>query len=115
MQNNEDQEEGVHLTPTYVLMLNDMRDAHSEHLVPVACFKSLDEIFQFLKAQHVGSYSDGVDGECGHYGGGVAWNKVYRAGGPLEWFNPPTLPDGDDCPPLWEWNRYQQCVIEVTD
>ncbi len=96
----------------YILLLNDMRAAHSEQLDPVVRADTLEQLFQFIKSEKVESYTDGKDGESGYYGNGVAYNKAYRAGGPLEWCNPITF-ESAVCPPLEEWNRYAQHVIRV--
>ncbi len=61
----------------YLLKLNDMRSPQVEIMQPIGIFESLDQIHRFLHAEEVSAYKDGQ------------WNKRYRQGGPLEWFNPP--------------------------
>jgi hypothetical protein len=60
-----------------VLMLNDMRAAQIENLSLVAFAESAEELEDFVRAELVPPYRDGH------------WGKMFRAGGPLEWFNPP--------------------------
>jgi hypothetical protein len=55
-----------------------MRASRVEALSEVAFANTREELVEFLGEQHVGHYRDDD-----------RWNKVYRKGGPLEWFNPP--------------------------
>lgn len=61
----------------WLLRLNDMRAAQIEILGTVAVASSREALVAFLDAEAVEPYRDGQ------------WNKSYRAGGPLEWCNPP--------------------------
>jgi len=83
----------------WVLFLNDMRACHSEDLTPVARSDDPEKLVAFLKDERVEPYQDptGLPAEepstepssfaykvnPGH------WHKVFRRGGPLEWFNDP--------------------------
>jgi hypothetical protein len=62
--------------PTHVLMLNDMRCAHVEALV-IAAEGPADALEAMVNTESVATYRDG------------RYRKSFRAGGPLEWFNPP--------------------------
>lgn len=62
----------------YVLFLNDMRFARFEDTEPVAQAEVREELEQFLERERVPNYMDG------------SWEKCYRQGGPLEWYNPPS-------------------------
>jgi len=61
----------------WVLLLNDMRSPNIENLSIVGRAETREQIEQFLASEKVDGYNDG------------RWGKSYRAGGPLEWFNPP--------------------------
>ena len=50
--------------PIYVLLLNDMRSAQSESVIPAVRSTTLEALFELLKSERVDAYSDGVDGEC---------------------------------------------------
>lgn len=61
----------------WFLQLNDMRSPKVERLSLVAYSEHRDALLKFLDDQMSEPYVDGH------------WRKVYRQGGPLEWFNPP--------------------------
>lgn len=61
----------------WILCLNDMRAPQVEILRPVCRAETREQLDDFIERERVASYSDGH------------WNKNYRRGGPLEWFNPP--------------------------
>jgi hypothetical protein len=61
----------------FVLQLNPMR-SNAENVVPVARAKTREELEAFIARERVEPYV--TDGQ---------WHKVFRAGGPLEWFNAP--------------------------
>lgn len=61
----------------WVLLLNDMRAPKVEILSPVVRADTREALEAFLKREEVEAYTDG------------RWGKVYRKGGPLEWFNRP--------------------------
>lgn len=61
----------------FVLMLNDMRSSNIENLKPVVRAETAEEIESFLERETVDNYRDD------------RWSKVYKQGGPLEWYNPP--------------------------
>lgn len=102
----------------YLLLLNDMRNAKSEDLQPVARADTLDSLWAFVRGEHVeGGYQDaneniqeekppgpdtGPFGSC--HGANTTWAKGFKKGGPLEWFN---LPNGIDmsvdAAPTLEW------------
>lgn len=61
----------------FVLVLNPMR-GQVERGVPVARAETIAALEEFIKRETVEPYKDGQ------------WHKVFRAGGPLEWYNPPS-------------------------
>lgn len=61
---------------TFVLVLNDMRAPQIEMGTEVCRAETAQEIADLLESEAVDPYQDGQ------------WGKKYRAGGPLEWFNP---------------------------
>lgn len=67
----------------YVLVLNDMRSSQIE--IPAEVMRSTDRqrLVDLLESERVENYQDGP------------WHKVFRCGGPLEWFNPPSA-TGED-------------------
>lgn len=65
----------------WILLLNDMRSAHFEHLEPVACAETREALEAFVARERVPGYQDG------------RWAKSFRQGGPLEWYNQPRLED----------------------
>jgi hypothetical protein len=67
----------------WVLCLNDMRASNIENLQPVCRADTREQLESLLHREAVEPYRDGQ------------WGKSFRAGGPLEWFNPPFA--GDDC------------------
>lgn len=70
----------------YVLVLNDMRMSQVEIRVPVCRAESCEELEELLNRERVPDYV--------HDDGSKKWLKVYRQGGPLEWFNPPWPDEG---------------------
>jgi len=58
-------------------MLNDMRSDHVEVLQPVFRAKTKAALLGLLAVERVPFYTDGQ------------WSKVFRQGGPLEWYNLP--------------------------
>ncbi len=74
-------------TSCFGLVLNPMHGRMEEQrMVAVADRKS--ELESLLTTERVDAYKDDN------------WSKVYRSGGPLEWFNPPTFADHAD-----EWGH----------
>lgn len=69
----------------FVLRLNRMA-GKSEYSDPAARAETREDLEAFLQREQVEPYYDGH------------WHKTFRAGGPLEWFNPP------------EWNT-ERCGI----
>lgn len=63
----------------YMLRLNRMTDAKCEWMTDVAYADTKEQLLAFLDRERVEYYQDDQ------------WGKVYRKGGPLEWFNPPTF------------------------
>ncbi len=61
----------------YVLLLNDMRAANIENGTAVYWCRTPEPLVQLLESEKVDPWQDG------------GWNKAFRQGGPLEWFNPP--------------------------
>ncbi len=70
----------------WVLRLNDMRDDHFEDLRPAFRADTREELVALVERERVPGYRDG------------RWGKNFRAGGPLEWFNPPSPRFGEECP-----------------
>ena len=64
-----------------ILYLNDMRSPQIEMLRHVVKAATKEELKAFLARERVESYRDG------------RWGKVFREGGPLEWFNEPWAHD----------------------
>jgi len=58
-------------------MLNDMRASNIENMSPVCRAESHNALLALIDREKVEPYRDG------------RWGKVFRAGGPLEWYNPP--------------------------
>lgn len=65
----------------WILRLNDMRAPRIEQVEPVAKAQNPDALVALMHRERVESYTDGK------------WNKEFRRGGPLEWYNPPFFPD----------------------
>lgn len=72
----------------YVLMLNDMREPHIENLRAVKVSNDRAELAKFVTDEKVPPYRS----EGGQHG----WSKVFREGGPLEWFNAPHTLEADN-------------------
>jgi hypothetical protein len=76
-----------------------MRTNHFEDLQPVARAETREELEELVRRETVESYTDTVDREFFHESdciagastpqSGYKYNKVFRKGGPLEWYNPP--------------------------
>ena len=66
------------MSDTWVLLLNDMRSAQVEILQPVYRADSKEKLISCLEAE-----------SCKAYRTDNRWNKMFKCGGPLEWFNPP--------------------------
>lgn len=60
-----------------ILLLNDIRLADLNDLVPVARADTEDEMYDFIESEIVNKYIDGMH------------TKYFRKGGPLEWYRPP--------------------------
>lgn len=71
----------------WILVLNDMRASNVENIRPVAKAETEELLLAFLEAEKVEGYQDGQ------------WAKVFRQGGPLEWYNPP-----------WDGSRHFQDI-----
>lgn len=80
-------------TRVYALVLNMMRD-RMERADVVAIASGVDELKAFEAGERVAPYSD--QGTSGFDGFGQTFHKVYRQGGPLEWYNPPPSMDSAD-------------------
>lgn len=63
----------------YVLLLNNMQSSQVEIMTPIARAETKEELVALIEREKVDCYTDGK------------WRKSYRAGGPLEWYNPPTF------------------------
>jgi len=73
----------------WILNMNDMRSAHVEEKSPAFKAETRQQLIDFMARERVESYRDGK------------WGKVFRVGGPLEWFNEP-----------YEW-QLERDLIEV--
>jgi hypothetical protein len=64
----------------WLLQLNDMRGDHPSALTAVGRASSMDALNKFVARERAPEpYQDGE------------WTKHFKAGGPLEWFNPPAV------------------------
>jgi hypothetical protein len=73
----------------WILRLNDMRDDHFESLRPAFRAETREALVALVERETVpGGYTT-HDGR---------WGKTFRAGGPLEWYNPPSPSFGEPCP-----------------
>jgi hypothetical protein len=61
----------------FILQLNDIRSPKYETLTPVARADSVQELIQLMELEKVERYFEDP------------WNKDFRKGSSLEWFNPP--------------------------
>ena len=68
----------------WILFLNDMRSFHVEDLRAVGWAETREALEAVLASEKVEPYRDGQ------------WYKAFRAGGPLEWCNPPLGFDMDE-------------------
>jgi hypothetical protein len=64
----------------YILQLNPIT-SNAEHVVPVARAETREELLALLQREKVEPYREPADSH--------RWYKVYRKGGPLEWYNDP--------------------------
>ena len=60
----------------WILQLTPMT-SNAENVVPIFRGATREALEAFMDAESVEPYTDGQ------------WHKVFRQGGPLEWFNPP--------------------------
>lgn len=68
----------LHQVKIYKLVLNDMRSPKIEHTEIAAVATTPRALTEFMEREREPeSYSDGT------------WGKVFRKGGPLEWYNSP--------------------------
>lgn len=67
----------------FVLVLNDMRSPKIEIVRPAVRADTPEELVAFMERERVEPYRE----PTGYLDG--TWYKVFRKGGPLEWFNPP--------------------------
>ena len=65
--------------PIFALRLNDMRESKIESTRTVFFAASPEPLSELLERERVAPYMDDI------------WGKVFRAGGPLEWYNAPLL------------------------
>lgn len=70
----------------YFLILNDMRGSYERDTMIAASFDR-DKIVKFITSEMVEPYDDCPSMD--DYGNVHKWHKVFKKGGPLEWFNPP--------------------------
>jgi hypothetical protein len=69
----------------YYVCLNNMQAPQIQILTPVARGESRESLIAFLKKEKVEPYTD------------ENWQKTYRKGGPLEWYNPPHISTAECC------------------
>lgn len=72
----------------WILQLNMMRNK-SEHLDVVAVAESKENLQAFVANESVDPYKDEAPGGWGNEDRMVSFNKNFRKGGPLEWYNVP--------------------------
>ena len=60
----------------FILQLNEM-SMNAEYVAPVAWAENAEALLALLESEKVEPYQEG------------SWRKVFRKGGPLEWFNDP--------------------------
>jgi hypothetical protein len=70
----------------YALYLNMMRD-RAERMDLLATSEDLQRLQDYVHNELVQPYDD--EGPGGFFNGTQTFHKVYRKGGPLEWYNPP--------------------------
>jgi hypothetical protein len=96
----------------WILILNDMRSAKSEHLKPAARGATREALERLLLSEKVEPYR-----EPGHnLYGEVNWGKSFRKGGPLEWFNAPSdydIQSGDLFIDVDEWVAREKSRIDA--
>ncbi|KKL91237.1 hypothetical protein LCGC14_1896700 [marine sediment metagenome] len=73
----------------WALALNPMR-GQVEERVPIARANTKEALQRFLEQEKVEEYDDVGDNSC-HPGQPHTYTKVFRKGGPLEWFNWPII------------------------
>lgn len=83
-----------HITRIYALVLNMMRD-RTERADVVAVSDSLLELQEWEAAQREATPYDDL-GTSGFDGSPQTFRKVYKKGGPLEWYNPPDSMENAD-------------------
>lgn len=71
----------------WMLRLNDMRSSNIENLQNICVAESKEELESFLKNQEAESYND--TGSNSIHGSSYTYQKSYKKGGPLEWYNKP--------------------------
>jgi hypothetical protein len=62
----------------WILALNDMRSPQIEIMTNICRADTEEELRALVEREKVAPYKDGH------------WRKIYRKGGPLEWFNAPS-------------------------
>lgn len=66
----------------WILRLNDMRFPKCEMTEVVAVSEDPEKLLKWMEVEKVEPYRD------------ERWGKVFRKGGPLEWYNEPTADQG---------------------
>ncbi len=74
----------------WALSLNPMRGKPEER-IPVARAATKEALEQYMERERVPTYQD--VGEHPNYPGPYTYQKVFRRGGPLEWYNFPFQPE----------------------
>jgi hypothetical protein len=79
----------------WLLYLNPMQ-GNSENKALIGRAETKTELEQYLASERVEPYDDGEGEGTVEYGRFIpgTWHKVYRKGGPLEWYNPPEWSEG---------------------
>jgi hypothetical protein len=75
----------------WALALNPMR-GQAEERVPVARAETQEALQRFLERERVEPYEE-VGDNSNFPGQSYTYKKVFRKGGPLEWFNWPVAPE----------------------
>ncbi|KKN98528.1 hypothetical protein LCGC14_0146390 [marine sediment metagenome] len=91
---------------TFILVLGDMRSAKYENsFTPIAISDNPDKLRQWVNSEKVDKYTDG------------RFRKVFKQGGPLEWYNPPDdlgVDPENSIRPLSPLDEYIEVAVKET-
>lgn len=117
----------------WMLLLNDMRWPKREQLGPVCRAETREDLERFLGRETVEPWTDVGPVESAHRSAALAlargyeprdprdgrcWAKVFRRGGPLEWYNPPRPGSVIDVGSEEDWaevarSNFRNCVLSI--